>query len=487
MFTSPEIPMPTDTSSSAASADVPTLTNVTFDELTVGQSAALSHVLTQRDVELFAAVSGDVNPAHMSPAYADASLFHGVVAHGMWTGGLISTVLGTMLPGPGTIYLGQDLKFLHPVRLGDTVNVRLTVSGKQADKPVVTFDCQVTNERGETVATGTSTVLAPTDKIEVPRPELPEVEVFPADHYQEVMRGAKALPGLKVAVVHPVDVHAIQAVVEAAAEGLITPVLVGPSVRIQKAAAENGSDISAWPLIDTEHSHAAAAKAVEMAASGEVDALMKGSLHTEELLHAVVAAESGLRTERRISHAYVLDVPMYHKPLVVTDAAVNIAPDLDAKADICSNAIGLWRSLFGQDKKPKVALLSAVETVMPHMPSTLDAACLCKMADRGQITDAILDGPLAFDNIISRQAAADKGIVSDVAGDADIIVVPNIEAGNALAKQLIYLGHANAAGIVLGARVPIILTSRADSLRTRLLSCVVALYLAQARRMGQIK
>jgi phosphate acetyltransferase len=392
-----------------------------------------------------------------------------------------------MLPGPGTIYLGQDLKFLHPVRLGDTVNVRLTVSGKQADKPVVTFDCQVTNERGETVATGTSTVLAPTDKIEVPRPELPEVEVFPADHYQEVMRGAKALPGLKVAVVHPVDVHAIQAVVEAAAEGLITPVLVGPSVRIQKAAAENGSDISAWPLIDTEHSHAAAAKAVEMAASGEVDALMKGSLHTEELLHAVVAAESGLRTERRISHAYVLDVPMYHKPLVVTDAAVNIAPDLDAKADICSNAIGLWRSLFGQDKKPKVALLSAVETVMPHMPSTLDAACLCKMADRGQITDAILDGPLAFDNIISRQAAADKGIVSDVAGDADIIVVPNIEAGNALAKQLIYLGHANAAGIVLGARVPIILTSRADSLRTRLLSCVVALYLAQARRMGQIK
>ncbi|MEI9906152.1 MAG: bifunctional enoyl-CoA hydratase/phosphate acetyltransferase [Asticcacaulis sp.] len=312
-------------------------------------------------------------------------------------------------------------------------------------------------------------------------------EELTASHYSSVMESARSLPRIRVGVVHPVDAPAIQAAVEAAAEGLIEPVLIGPSARILKAATEAQADISAWRLIDTEHSHAAAEKAVELAACGEVDALMKGALHTDELLHPVVAATSGLRTEWRMSHAYVLDSPSYPKPLIITDAAINIAPDLDTKADICRNSIQLWRSLFGQDKRPKVALLSAVETVLSHMPSTMDAACLCKMAERDQITDAILDGPLAFDNIISREAARDKGIVSEVAGDADIIVVPNIETGNAIAKQLIYFGKANAAGIVLGARVPIILTSRADSLHTRLLSCVVALYLVQARQTGQLK
>lgn len=311
------------------------------------------------------------------------------------------------------------------------------------------------------------------------------------DHYSAIMRGAKDLPPIRVAVVHPVDIRALRAAIDAAEQGLIEPVLVGPKQRILQAgavcAAQGGGDISAWEIIDTEHSHAAAEKAVELAAAGKVDALMKGALHSDELLHAIVARDSGLCTERRISHAYVLDVPSYHKPLIITDAAVNIAPDLATKADICRNAIHLWHSLFGNDRQPKVAILSAVETVMPGMPSTIDAAALCKMAERGQIVDAILDGPLAYDNIVNRQAALDKGIVSDVAGDADIIVVPNIETGNALAKQLIYLGNANAAGIVLGARVPVILTSRADSLRTRLLSCVAALYLVQARKHGHVK
>jgi phosphate acetyltransferase len=252
-------------------------------------------------------------------------------------------------------------------------------------------------------------------------------------------------------------------------------------------AADTGTTPGQWEIIDTEHSHAAAEKAVELAGAGKVDALMKGALHTDELLHPVVREGSGLRTERRISHAYILDVPTYHKPIIISDAAINILPDLTAKADICRNAIGLWHSLFGDQRLPKVALLSAVELVTPSMPSTLDAAALCKMADRGQITGALLDGPLAYDNIISRQAALDKGIVSDVAGDADILIVPNIEAGNALAKQLIYLGHATAAVIVLGPRVPIILTSRADSLHTRLLSCVAALYLVQARKLGRLK
>jgi phosphate acetyltransferase len=313
------------------------------------------------------------------------------------------------------------------------------------------------------------------------------VPVHPADHYSHILESGRVLPRITVAVIHPVDAHALEAAADAQDEGLITPVLIGPQARIRKAAQETGTDISGWTLIDVEHSHAAAETGVAMAARGEVDALMKGALHTDELLTAVVAKEAGLRTERRMSHAYILDIPMYHKPLIVTDAAINVAPDLEEKADICRNAISLWHSLFGDERPPKVALLSAVETVISAMPSTIDAAALCKMADRGQITGAILDGPLAFDNIISREAADDKGLVSPVAGDADIIVVPNIEAGNALAKELIYLGHAQAAGIGLGARVPVILTSRADSLRTRRLSCVVAQYLVEARRKGRLK
>jgi phosphate acetyltransferase len=308
-----------------------------------------------------------------------------------------------------------------------------------------------------------------------------------ADHFSHILEGGKTLPRIIVAVIHPVDAHTLQAAADTCSDGQITPILIGPQERIRKAANDAHIDICGWDLIDTEHSHAAAEAGAALAAGGGADALMKGALHSDELLAAVVAKTSGLRTERRISHAYILDVPMYHKPLIITDAAVNIAPDLDDKADICRNAIGLWHSLFGDDRPCKVALLSAVETVMSTMPSTLDAAALCKMADRGQITGAILDGPLAFDNIISRQAADDKGLVSAVAGDADIIVVPNIEAGNALAKELIYLGHAEAAGIGLGARVPIILTSRADSLRTRRLSCAVAQHLVAARQTGRLK
>lgn len=309
----------------------------------------------------------------------------------------------------------------------------------------------------------------------------------PADHYSHILESGRVLPRITVAIIHPVDTHTLEAAADAQAEGLITPLLIGSRDRIEKAAQDARIDISGWRLVDAAHSHAAAETGVALAACGEADALMKGALHSNELLAAVVTQTSGLRTERRVSHAYILDVPLYHKPLIITDAAVNIAPDLDEKADICRNAISLWRSLFGDDRLPKVALLSAVETVMSAMPSTIDAAALCKMADRGQITGAILDGPLAFDNIISREAANDKGLVSPVAGDADIIVAPNIETGNALAKELIYLGHAQAAGIGLGARVPIILTSRADSLRTRRLSCVVAQYLVDARRKGWLK
>ena len=314
--------------------------------------------------------------------------------------------------------------------------------------------------------------------------------VMAENPYWRLLQTARALPRLQVAVVHPVDVQCIRAAADAEAEGLIEPILIGPEGRIRAAIADYaalGATPRDWPIIATEHSHAAAETAVQMAARGEVGALMKGSLHSEELLQPIVAPGSGLHTEYRISHAYMLDVPSYPKPLIITDAAINIAPGLAEKADICRNAIGLWVSLFGEARKPKVAVLAAVETVNPAMAATIDATALCKMADRGQISGALIDGPLAYDTIVSREAARDKGIVSKVAGDADIVIVPNIETGNALAKQLIYLSGARAAGIVLGARVPVILTSRSDTVETRLLSCAVAMHLALARRMGKIK
>ena len=295
------------------------------------------------------------------------------------------------------------------------------------------------------------------------------------------------LPPLVTAVAHPVDAQVLAAVADAAMEKLIDPVLVGPAGRIEKAAAEAGIDLSKWRVVDAPHSHAAAAKAVELAVSGQAGAIMKGSLHTDELLGPIVAHGSGLRTERRLSHSYVMDTAGYHKWLIVTDAVVNISPDLCAKADICRNAVDAWVALTGEKALPKIAVLAAVEVVNPSMQATLDAAALCKMAERKQITGCIIDGPLAFDNAISKQAAKEKHIVSQVAGDADILLAPDIEAGNILAKQLTFISHADAAGVVMGARVPVILTSRADNLRTRLLSCALAVLVHQAKKAGLIK
>lgn len=307
---------------------------------------------------------------------------------------------------------------------------------------------------------------------------------FDAD---SLLAHCRTLSPARTAIVHAVTANVLQAAQEAQQQGLITPVLVGPAARTREAAEAAGVDISAWQVVDAEHSHDAAAKAVALAAAREVDALMKGSLHSDELMAAVVKSDAGLRTERRISHAFLIDQESYSKAFIITDAAVNIAPDLATKVDIVQNAVDLWHALFGADILPKVAVLAAVETVNPKMVATLDAAALCKMADRGQITGCLIDGPLAFDNAISVEAARTKGIVSEVAGNADILLVPNIEAGNMLAKQLIFLSGAEAAGIVLGARVPIILTSRADSQRARLLSCAVALLLAHARSKGLVK
>jgi phosphate acetyltransferase len=448
------------------------LVNRTFDELSVGETASLVRLVKADDVKLFAAESGDVNPAHLDPHYAATDIFGHIVIHGMWTAGLISTLLGTKLPGPGTIYLDQNLHFRKPVAPGDTITANVTVREKRSEKSIILFDTCCTNQRGEEVLTGIATVIAPAKKLSLPRVPLPQAILRNHDHFDRFLREARLLPPILTAVVHPCSPGAIGAAIEARDEGLITPVLVGPEHKIRAAAELAGVSLAGLQIEAAEHSHAAAVRAVELASTGKVEALMKGSLHTDELLGAVVAGGSGLRTDRRISQVYVLDVAAYSKPIVITDAAVNIAPTLEQKRDICQNAIDFLQ-LLGVEK-PLVAILAAVEVINPSMPATLDAAALTVMAMRGQITGAVVDGPLAFDNAISFDSARIKAIVSPVAGQADILVVPNLEAGNMLAKQLIYLAGADAAGLVLGARVPIILTSRSDALKVRLASAALA-------------
>ncbi|TDT99582.1 MULTISPECIES: bifunctional enoyl-CoA hydratase/phosphate acetyltransferase [Azorhizobium] len=448
------------------------LQNRTFDELAIGDSACITRAVSEEDIKLFAAVSGDVNPAHMDPAYAATAIFGHVVAHGMWTGALVSSVLGTELPGPGTIYLEQDLRFRRPVSPGDLITAMVKVAEKRPEKKIVILETRCTNQDGTDVLTGTATVIAPTEKLRLPRMAVPEISVRPQTHYEAFITRARNLPTMTVGVVHPCSAEALQAAIEARDEGLIDPILIGPEAKIRSTAEAAGISLDGLRIEPAAHSHAAAARGVELAAAGTVSALMKGSLHTDEILGAVVASGSGLRTERRISHVYALDVPTYPKSLIVTDAAINIAPTLAQKRDICQNAIDLLHRLGVAE--PLVAVLAAVETVNPDMPATLDAAALSMMARRGQITGAKVDGPLAFDNAVSFAAARIKEIVSPVAGQADILLVPNLEAGNLLAKQMIYLAGADAAGLVLGARVPIILTSRADSLRVRLASVALA-------------
>ena len=302
------------------------------------------------------------------------------------------------------------------------------------------------------------------------------------DKYQRLIDFCRTHQPITTAVAHPCDRSSLEGVIQAADLGLITPILVGPQERIRAVAAQEGLHIADFNFVDAPHSHAAAARAIELVREGKSEALMKGSLHTDELMGALVARETGIRTARRISHCFVMDVPGHKDPLIVTDAAVNIAPDLEAKVDIVQNAIDLGHAL--RFEEVRVAILSAMETVNPKVPSTIEAAALCKMADRGQITGGILDGPLALDNAINTEAAVIKHIVSPVAGRANVLVVPDLEAGNMLAKSLSFLAGADAAGIVLGARVPVILTSRADSVVTRLASCAVASLVAEARRQS---
>ena len=457
--------------------------NYTFDELKVGQSARLLRTLTLADIQAFAAVSGDTNPAHLDAEYANDTLFHGVIAHGMWGGALISALLGTQFPGPGTIYLDQALHFTKPVRIGDTLTVTATVMTKDEAKKSVELDCQVLNQKGERVLHGTARVLAPTEKVRLPHISVPQIQLFdPEARFKELLARGAGLDAVRCAVVHPCDAGSLSGAMDSARYGLIIPVLIGPEKRIRHIAEQADIDLGDVQIISVPHSHAAAEKAAEMAVDAEVEVIMKGSLHTDELVHAVLLHPK-LRTGRRMSHVFRFDIPLYRKPLLITDAALNIRPSLQEKVHIIQNAIDFAR-VMGV-KTPKVAILSAVETVNPNIPSTLDAAALCKMAERGQIKGGILDGPLAFDNAISAHAAQVKNIKSSVAGDVEILAVPYLEAGNMMAKQLEYLAGASGAGLVLGAKIPVALTSRADGPMNRVASALLALMAAHSARRNE--
>jgi len=410
-----------------------------------------------------------------APGEADA----GSVAEGAWLMALILEVIDAHLPGPGTHLVSHSLDFERPLALAEPVTARVTLREKIAQPRELILDCACFNPSQQRLASGHARVIAP-----LQRPAMKPGAHYHEQgaRYRELITAAKKLPPIRTAVVHPCDEASLVGALEAAKEGLIVPILVGPEPKIRAAAEAAGCRLDGVELVAAPHSHAAAERAVALAREGSVDALMKGALHTDELMAAAVDSALGLRTERRMSHVFAIDAPHYPKPLFITDAAINIYPDIETKRDIVQNAIDLARALMIDP--PKVAILSAVETVTPKIPSTIDAAALCKMADRGQITDAILDGPLAFDNAVSREAARAKGILSSVAGDADILVAPDLEAGNMLAKQLVYLAEAGIAGLVLGARVPIMLTSRADGVLSRLASAALAQIFAHWRRRG---
>ncbi|MEP9352176.1 bifunctional enoyl-CoA hydratase/phosphate acetyltransferase [Xanthobacter sp. KR7-65] len=459
--------------------------NRTFDELTVGETAELKRVCTADDLFVFASASGNFNPMHL-PGY---DLDHDgrpdeVTAPGMWVASLISAVLGTILPGAGTLYRSQSFEFLGRARAGDDLVARVRVTAKH-DDGTVTLATSVHREEGEEeLLRGEALVTAPSTKLQYEEQDMPGLVVQRHRHFDALVAQAEPLPPLIVAVVAPEEPNALGGALLATRHTLITPILIGDVGKIAAAAAELGESLDGIEIIDIADHAAAANAAVDLVVEGRAAAVMKGHLHTDELLRAVLRKENGLRTGRRLTHIFVMDVPGVPHPLLVTDAAINILPDLATKVDIVQNAIDLALSLGIE--QPKVGVLSAVETVNPQIVSSVDAALLSKMAERGQITGGLVDGPLAMDNAINVAAARTKGIVSPVAGRAQVLVVPNLDAGNMVAKQLTYVSHAEGAGLVMGARVPIILTSRADSAKARLASCAVAA-IYHARTAGKTR
>jgi phosphotransacetylase/acyl dehydratase len=449
----------------------------TYDEITVGDTAGTEHVLTTDDAMAFASISGFDSVLKSDELIERAG---GVPPTGpnMWCASLVSGLFSMNIPGPGCTLTNISLDFHNRIHVGDRILVKVQVTGKDDATKIVKFDCEANNGAGLPIFSGTAELLAPKVKLRWSTLPVPQLIVNdPYRRYHGLIARATSKPAVKTAIVWPCDDVSLGGAIQAYKDKLIIPVLVGSEAKIRSVAEALELDLEGIQIVSTDDSRTAAIRGVELARKGEVQMLMKGSLHTDELMGVVVSREGGMRTGRRISHVFALDVPSYHKTLFVTDAAVNIQPDLETKIDILQNAIDMMHTL--EIANPKVAILSAVESVNPAIPSTLDAAALCKMVDRGQITGAIVDGPLAFDNAISSDAARIKKIKSPVAGDPDLLMVPNLEAGNILFKELQYLAGALAAGVVVGAKVPVVLTSRADGELARMASCALGVLLAK--------
>lgn len=449
-----------------------TYTNIPYDALEIGMEATAKRLCRTEDFLVYASSSGNHNPVHLPKEDHDGDgTDDEAIAPSMWVASLISMVMGNQLPGPGTLYKSQSLNFVGRAHAGDELTIRVKLKQKRPGR-VAVFDCLVRRQNGAKIVEGEAIVVAPQKKLSFQAGELPGLTVQRHVHFDRLIELAQPLPSLPTAVIAPYDVKSLGGAILACENTLITPILVGQRAKIEDAASEMSVDLTAFEVIDVPDKQSAAARGVALVNEGRAGAVMKGHVHTDELLREVVKSNGGLRTHRRLSHVFVMDVPGLNHLLMITDAAINIAPSLEDKVDIIKNAIDLGLSLGVET--PKVAVLSAVETVTPRIPSTLEAAALAKMSERGQIKDGIVDGPLAMDNAVSMDAARTKGIVSKVAGNADILVAPNMESANMIAKQLTFLAYAEAGGLVVGAKCPIILTSRADDDEARLASCAVA-------------
>ncbi|AHM05479.1 Phosphate acetyltransferase [Roseibacterium elongatum DSM 19469] len=448
-----------------------------YADLTVGMEAQIKRLVRADDLYVFAHASGNLNPMHLPNEDGDGDGKPEAVAPSAWVAALVSGVLGNQLPGPGTLYLHQDTEFCGRAHAGEELTVTVRVEEKLPEG-VVRLSTRVEGPSGP-VALGEARVIAPDHAQSFDGADVPGLTVQRHANFDRLLARAEPLPPIPTVVVCPESPDAVGGAMLGADHTLIAPIFVGARGKIEAAAIEAGVTIDGVEIIDIPDHRAAALRSVALVNEGRARAVMKGHLHTDQLLHAILKKEGGLRTNRRLSHVFVMDVPGLDHFLFVTDAAINIAPDLDCKVSIVQNAIDLARAMGIET--PKVGILSAVETVTPSIPSTIDAAVLSKMADRGQITGGLVDGPLAMDNAVDLGAARTKGLTGLVAGHADILVAPNLEAGNMIAKELTFLAHAEAAGVVMGAQVPVILTSRADDDRARLASCAVAALYAHAQ------
>ena len=450
-----------------------------FDDIEIGERAERAHTVTANDLVFYSHAADDLNPLHLPELDGDGDGAPEAIAPISFLAGLVSGLIGSELPGPGSREVSWTARAGEPARIGDTVTLSVEVAAR--DQGRLTLSAQVSGPAGPAL-TGEVTVVPPERPRRFEPYELPDLLVRRHPHFERLLTACEGIDPARTTVVWPHSADALAGALAAAERGLITPVLIGRREAIEAAAKEAGADVSQAEIVEAEDPRAAALEACRQVSAGAADSVMKGHVHTDTLLRAVLDKTHGLRGERRLSHVFVMDAPGEPHLLFVTDAAVNITPDLAAKADIVQNAIDLARAL-GIDT-PKAAILSAVETINPALTSTLDAAALSKMAERGQITGGLVDGPLAMDNAVDLKAAQIKGLTGEVAGRAEILVAPNIEAGNMLAKELTFVARAQSGGLVVGARAPVILTSRADSEMARLMSCAAAALHAQWLKTG---